>query len=1017
MAISKDFIAKNGIIIQGVGSPASTSTTTGALVVAGGVGIGGTVYASGSIYSGGSIVITQADIGAFVGGVSSIAGATGTVIINTGTNSGISVVSSVDKLTFTSTDTLSLVTSRGNSTPSAIEITNTATSTSTDSGALTVAGGVGVGGTVWATQLKQTGINVAIGRDAGQTNQGDNSIAIGELAGNFKQDYNAVAIGYQAGQYAQAGSTVAIGYTAGQGYTFEVDYVSGGFTSTTLVVADTAGITQGAIITGTGFGTGREVNQVINATTLLMYSVAESAPSGTLTVSKGQGYWAIAIGEGAGQYDQKGETVAIGVYAGYEGQGQASVAVGGSAGQTNQRNQGTAVGYGAGQENQRENAVAIGFQSGRNWQGTGTVAVGYQSGYYEQGSSTVAIGYQAGYSLQGKNAIAIGKNAGDFRQHTGSIIISALGTIINSVNTGTHIAPIRADASTSATQKVLYYNTSTKELTYSTAPDVSGQISVAITAHEAALDPHPQYQTAAETSATIAAHVAALDPHPQYQTSAETLVTVADVTKDIHGVVDRTASTISFDDANRRYTITPVSGSWTYYYKGVLHTVTTATSIVINNTSGARFIRMDPATETLIEGGPVPDFINDIVLSYIYFDATNGKALILGDERHGSQRDTTWHSSQHLNVGTIWRSGGGITYTLNSTSTIEIGVGTPLVIADEDLTHVIANSATPNGYYQQTLTGAASLEVLYLSSSTYVSTTATTTPWIAGTSLASYNQIVDGVGSLVDAGEGDYFTYWLIATNDVRSPVKLVLGRETFTTIDAAYAESFTDYGLSFAEQVFMYQIVVQTSAAFDNVPKIEIAAVRKILTKVATSGSAASASIHNGLTGRDDVDSHPIGAITDLQSTLDSKQDTLVAVNDTVSPTVFYPLFVSTSTGTISDIKTSSSKFTFIPETGQLTVIDLNSTSDLAYKEQVESITDAYSILEKINAVSFNWKATGRKSYGVIAQELQQILPELVTQGNEGLAVSYIPLIAILIQSIKEQNEKIRNLENKLDK
>ena len=361
-------------------------------------------------------------------------------------------------------------------------------------------------------------------------------------------------------------------------------------------------------------------------------------------------------------------------------------------------------------------------------------------------------------------------------------------------------------------------------------------------------------------------------------TAATTLVTVAEATKDIQGVVDRTASTISFDDASRTYSIAPVSGPWTYYSKGVLHTVSTTATVAIANTSGARFIKIDPATETLVEGGPVPDFINDVVVGYIYYDAVGVKALIVGDERHGSQRDTTWHNAQHLNVGTVWRSGGSITYTLNSTATIEIGVGTPLVIADEDLTHSITHSATPNGYYQQILTTAASLEVLYLNGTTYAATTATTTPWIAGASLASYNQITGGVGSLVDAAEGDYFTYWLLATNDVRSPVKLVLGRATYSTIDAAYGEAFTDYGLSFAEQVFMYQIVVQTSSTYANTPKIQIVAVRKILDKVATSGLAASASTHNGLTGRDALDTHPIGAITDLQTTLDGKQATLVS-------------------------------------------------------------------------------------------------------------------------------------------
>ena len=363
-----------------------------------------------------------------------------------------------------------------------------------------------------------------------------------------------------------------------------------------------------------------------------------------------------------------------------------------------------------------------------------------------------------------------------------------------------------------------------------------------------------------------------------YYTNGEQLVTlgnIATVTGDIQGIVDRTASNIYFNDATRTLTMAPVSGPWTYYYKGALHTVSSNVSVTIANTSGARFIRFDPTTDTLLEGGPVPDFLNDVITTYVYFDASAGKGLIIGDERHGSKRDTTWHSNQHLNVGTVWRTGGTLTYALNTAANIQIGVGTPLTIADEDLLHTITNSATPNGFYQQILTTAASLEVLYLNGTTYSSTTANTTPWIAGTSLASYNLITAGSGSLVDATEGKYFTYWLIATNDVRSPVKLVLGRTLFDTVDAAYAEDFVEYGLSFAEQVFMYQLVVQTSASYANAPKIVVAGVRKITAKLSTSAASLSATEHNNLSGRDALDTHSIGSISGLQTTLDAKATT----------------------------------------------------------------------------------------------------------------------------------------------
>jgi len=199
--------------------------------------------------------------------------------------------------------------------------------------------------------------------------------------------------------------------------------------------------------------------------------------------------------------------------------------------------------------------------------------------------------------------------------------------------------------------------------------------------------------TNADATAQIAAHEAAADPHPQYTTTTD----VAELTGDVHGIVDRTAATLSFDDASRTFTVTPVSGSWTYYDHGVLYTVSSPVSLQITNTSGSRFIRIT-TDGTLHESSSAPDFKNNVYLAYVYWNADTQKAYIVGDERHGYQRDTTWHSNQHLNVGTVWRSGGAPTYTLNDATAITLGIGAPINIADEDLLHVITNSASPVGF-------------------------------------------------------------------------------------------------------------------------------------------------------------------------------------------------------------------------------------------------------------------------------------------------------------------------------
>jgi len=67
------------------------------------------------------------------------------------------------------------------------------------------------------------------------------------------------------------------------------------------------------------------------------------------------------------------------------------------------------------------------------------------------------------------------------------------------------------------------------------------------------------------------------------------------------------------------------------------------------------------------------------------------------------------------------------------------------------------------------------------------------------------------------------------------------------------------------------------------------------------------------------------------------------------------------------------------------------------------------------INPVSFTWKDNGSLSYGVIAQEIEKVLPTIVaTNEDSGLkSVSYDQLIPFLVQAIKELKIEIEHLKN----
>jgi hypothetical protein len=92
--------------------------------------------------------------------------------------------------------------------------------------------------------------------------------------------------------------------------------------------------------------------------------------------------------------------------------------------------------------------------------------------------------------------------------------------------------------------------------------------------------------------------------------------------------------------------------------------------------------------------------------------------------------------------------------------------------------------------------------------------------------------------------------------------------------------------------------------------------------------------------------------------------------------------------------------------------------SSDKRLKNNLTKINAPLEKLSKINGYSFDWNSnqetyTGH-DYGVVAQEIEAIFPELVkTRDNGYKAVKYEKLIPLLIEAIKELNKKIDKLEN----
>ena len=99
-----------------------------------------------------------------------------------------------------------------------------------------------------------------------------------------------------------------------------------------------------------------------------------------------------------------------------------------------------------------------------------------------------------------------------------------------------------------------------------------------------------------------------------------------------------------------------------------------------------------------------------------------------------------------------------------------------------------------------------------------------------------------------------------------------------------------------------------------------------------------------------------------------------------------------------------------------------IQESSDVRFKKNITSLSDALSNVMKLEGVSYNWRQEefpdrnfgNRTEIGVIAQEIEKIYPELVNTDKDGYkSVQYSHIVPVLIEAIKEQQQLIVDLES----
>lgn len=110
-----------------------------------------------------------------------------------------------------------------------------------------------------------------------------------------------------------------------------------------------------------------------------------------------------------------------------------------------------------------------------------------------------------------------------------------------------------------------------------------------------------------------------------------------------------------------------------------------------------------------------------------------------------------------------------------------------------------------------------------------------------------------------------------------------------------------------------------------------------------------------------------------------------------------FYPLHVAVSTcNDVEDVSIYAER-------------DISAFSDARYKTNIEVIQNAWSNLDLLHGYTYNWITGGKRCAGVLAQEVQQVLPEVVNTDPDGkLSVAYGNLISFVLQALKEMKQEI---------
>ena len=154
---------------------------------------------------------------------------------------------------------------------------------------------------------------------------------------------------------------------------------------------------------------------------------------------------------------------------------------------------------------------------------------------------------------------------------------------------------------------------------------------------------------------------------------------------------------------------------------------------------------------------------------------------------------------------------------------------------------------------------------------------------------------------------------------------------------------------------------------------------------------------------------------VSNASGTLSWAQIGLPVSNNTTDSASNYILFNTATSGSITDVRVSSTKLTFQPSTGTLSSTIFTETSSVALKENIQPIENALDKIIKLTGFIYDRKDGSQKNEaGMLAEEVFPIIPNIVSKDELGnpATIAYQRLTPYIVEALKEIKTEIDKLK-----